>query len=598
MEKVKKALTLDGWNNVLTSIGIKGKDKRMSATVNWERGTREKFENFYAGDDIAGKIVDIVPEEALSKGYKITGIEDKKTCEKVEARLTQLKFNDRILEAWRLSRIHGGAGIIKITEDAQLEQMMPNMKKILALNVVDRWDLFCNSTDIDGQITSPTYKDPLRYSLQVSEGNASTFLKIHGSRVVRFDGAFLPRRLMRTNQYWGDSILSKLENPIRNYQISNDAAALTIQDFDIPVLKMKNLAELMSSSCDDQVIKRLEMVNLSKSIAKMIVLDADKEDFEHKGRNVTGMKDVLDKIEARLVTAANMPRTKLFGESSGGLGSTGEHESTNWYDYIESQQSNYLKPRMLDIIKHIIMTEFQNLDVSLIDIEFTPLWQESEKEEADRKKVIAETDAIYVNAGIVDVNEVALSRWGGEKFSDDMVIDVVLREQNPITQEDIDALKIPPPEPIPAEPVVEKKPAVEVQDLKEIKDQQATILNKIEKFVTKKQPKTSDIVLVRGKNYDTEIDMKDRNGEKLDLSGYEFDLEIRDDNNAIIEKYPLTKTSNLGHVLLSFPENVVSTMLSFKTDSDDSVFVNASVIMTRPNGTKKTVKQYSVRADE
>lgn len=435
-EKIKKALTLDGWTNVLTSIGIKGRDKRLSAQIKWERKTREWLEDFYSADDIAGKIVDVVPEEALSKGFKLTGFEDKKLESIVMSKIKKIKLMEKTLEAAKLARIHGGAGIIKVTEDAQLELPIAVNKKILSLNVVDRWDLMINTTDIDGEITSPTFREPLSYNLQLSEGSSSVFLKINAERVVKFDGQFLPRYTKQKNQYWGDPILSKLENPIRNYQISHDAAAVTVQDFDIPVLKMKNLAELMSANCDDQVIKRLEMVNLSKSIAKMIVLDSDKEDFEHKSRNVTGMKDVLDKIESRLVAASGMPRTKMFGESAGGLGSTGESQSSNWYDYIESYQQNYLKEKLLEIVHHILISEF-GFDIEScqkVDIEFNPLWQMSEKEESDLRKVVADTDAVYINAGVVDPTEVALSRFGGDKYSRDMVIDKELREQEPLEQ--------------------------------------------------------------------------------------------------------------------------------------------------------------------
>lgn len=442
MEKVKKALTLDGWSNVLTSIGIKGKDKRLSAQVTWEKRTRNFYEDFYAGDDVAANIVDVVPEEALSKGFKLTSINDQNKHDNIMGRLSELGFLDKILEAAKLSRIHGGAGIIKITEDAKMDYPMPLNKKILSLNVVDRWDLIVNSINIEGDITSPNFRQPRLYSLQIAEGITAQFLNVHAERVVRFDGTYLPQRLKRTNQYWGDSVLNRLENPIKNYQISHDAAAATVQDFDVPVIKMKNLAELMSANSDDQVIKRLELVNLSKSIAKMIVLDADKEEFEHKSRNVTGMKDVLDKIEARLVTATRMPRTKLFGESSGGLGSTGEHESSNWYDYIEAYQTNYLKPKMLEIIRHILKTEFgySPEEAKKVDIEFNPLWQMSKKEEADYRKVVADTDAIYIDRQVVDPVEVAVSRFGGDKFSDDTVIDMTLRKQGALESEDVEAV--------------------------------------------------------------------------------------------------------------------------------------------------------------
>lgn len=585
-EKLQRAKNQDGWTNVLTSIGVKGKDKRLAATVKWERGSRDNFEHFYAADDVAGNVVDVIPDEAMSKGYKIIGIEDAGLVQKITHRLTELRLNENANEAWKLSRIHGGAAIIKITEDARLELPMPLNKKILALNVVDRWDLYANSTDIDGEITSKTYKMPLVYRLQTSEGNAASFLTINASRVVRFDGAYLPRRLMRQNQYWGDSILTKLENPIRNYQISNDAAALTIQDFDIPVLKLRNMSELMSSNCDSQVVDRLNMVNLSKSLAKMIVLDADREDFEHKSRNVTGMKDVLDKIEARLVTATKIPRTKLFGESAGGMGSSGESQASNWYDLLESEQQNFLKPKLMDIIKYVITTEFPNVDISKVDIEFTPLWQMSEKEEADLRKVIADTDAVYIGSGVVDPTEVALSRFGGGKFNKDMIIQEDLREASAPIEEYVA------PEP------KKEIPVVKTENLDWIKEDLKMISSEISDLKKDKPKKTADLVLRRGYVYDSEVDLKTRDNSPMDLDGYKFEFHIEDSNNQVVHIHHLDRTDVKGQLRIMFKKSVVRDLFSHRQDSESEVLLDGAIMMIRPNGTKKIVKKYVIAVCE
>lgn len=583
--KIKKALTLDGWTNVLTSIGIRGKDKRLSAQVGWERRDREWCDNFYAGDDVAANIVDVVPDEAISKGFKLSGIEDQDQHDKILARLNEIKLNEKVIEAAKLARIHGGAGIIKITEDAKLDFPLAIKKKILSLNVVDRWDLVVNQMDIDGDITSTTFREPKTYSLQVSEGSKSNFLTIHGERVVRFDGEYLPRQIKRRNQYWGDSILNKLENPIRNYQISHDAAALTIQDFDIPVLKMKNLAELMTANCDAQVIQRLEMVNLSKSIAKMIVLDADKEDFEHKARNVTGMKDVLDKIESRLVTATKMPRTKLFGESAGGLGSTGESQSSNWYDFIESYQSNYLKPKMLEIIWHVLVSEFgyEYEDAKRIDVEFNPLWQMSEKEEADLRKVVADTDAVYINTGVVDSTEVALSRFGGDKYSKEMIIDKKLREQEPLEEVE------------PLEPEEEKAPEVpqekNTQEIEDLKKELQSFKDEMKAREAKQTSEDVEMILKPGHSYESEIEIKDAHGQPLDLENYKFEMQIRTDDQKTLSAYQLNKAHEKGMIRLEFPKDQISQV---KNDSED-VLATASVVMIRPNGSQKIIRKYRVK---
>jgi hypothetical protein len=42
---------------------------------------------------------------------------------------------------------------------------------------------------------------------------------------------------------------------------------------------------------------------------------------------------------------------------------------------------------------------------------------------------VAETDTIYINAGVVSPDEVAVSRFGGDEYSDETVIDFDERER-------------------------------------------------------------------------------------------------------------------------------------------------------------------------
>lgn len=586
--KIKVAKIMDDWKNVLTSIGVKGKDKRLSAEVFWTRGRREDFEHFYSADDIAGKIVDIVPEEAMTKGYKLTGIEDKNLMMKIEDRIKKLKVNEKFLEAWKLSRIHGGAGIIKVTQDAKLINPMPPAKPLLSLNVVDRWDLVVNGTDIDGELTSTTFREPLQYNLQLSEGSKSIYEPINATRVVRFDGAYLPKRLRENNGYWGDSILTKLRNPIRNYQISHDAAAVTVQDFDVPVIKIQNLAELMANNCDDKVIKRLELINTAKSVAKMIVLDAEKEDFEHKSRNVTGMKDVLDKIESRLVTSTGMPRTKLFGESSGGLGSTGESQASNWYDYIESQQENYLKPKLLEVIRYIIQSEFPKIDATKVDIEFNPLWQMSEKEEVDLRKTVADTDIAYINAGVVDPNEVGKSRFGGDKYSKETVIDMTLREgdvdleQTTRITEEIKQEETKKAELVAEKEMLQDKVKKDSEKLTELEQSIQDLRNKIKSDLESKGVVYS---FDKSLKFDTEETILAATGEPLNLKGYKFKGKFQKEDQ-LLGKFKITKNDDQGLINLSItPDDLKHLPEEF----------NVLIEMTNPKGVTKVIKNVKAR---
>jgi uncharacterized protein len=62
-------------------------------------------------------------------------------------------------------------------------------------------------------------------------------------------------------------------------------------------------------------------------------------------------------------------------------------------------------------------------------VQFVPLWQNTEEQEAIVRRTIAETDCMYIDRGVLDPSEVAVSRFGGNKWSKETEIDLQARER-------------------------------------------------------------------------------------------------------------------------------------------------------------------------
>lgn len=618
----------DGWSNVLTGLGIAGKDKRMSSEVTWSRMSREDADNLYAGDDISSNIVDIVPEESLSKGYTLTGL-DKEITEDLVNEANNLQLNRKVLETWKMGRQYGGALLIKVCEDASIEAPMSG-RMIKNLIPISRWELSPDVNNLTTDIFSINFGKPESYRL-FSEQVQNTRGMIHHTRAIRFDGQKLPLQLYKNNNHWHDSVLNKLQNAIRNYNISHDAGAATLQDFSVPVMKLNGLADSLRAdeNCGKDIQNRMMMVNLTKAIARMIVIDADNESFEHATRNVTGFADLLGKVESRLSTAAKMPRTKLFGESAGGLGSTGEHQENNWNDFIISEQTNYLKPLLLELYKDILRAKYPNIDGKKLDIEFVPLKQLSEKSEAEIRKIQAEVDNIYIQAGVIDTTEVAQSRFGGDKYSTDTKIDVSLRLEPPVNTADPLVNPNDPNNPQPAanQPAVDPSAdattkavalngaqVTSLQDL--IVNVQTGVLEKetgiklamigfglerpkAENLFADVVPKSQDPIppqngfsFKKGNSFDEEITIRAANGDALDLDGYEFKgyFKSHANVNENLASFDVVKTDKKGVIRLSVNKDTVDKMLSVRMDSDESLNCHLFVKMIKPNGQSKIIK--------
>lgn len=423
MDKKTFVARLDGWLNLITGLGARGKDKRTAAQANWIRHDELFFEHLYASDGMAARIVDLLPEEALRKDWSYTGIEKSKSDSYV-SRLNDLDAKTHIREAWKQARQYGGAAIVYFSKGTVgMDEPMRENEEVIALQVLNRFELLADPNSIDLNPLSKTFRQPTRYRLALIQGSGTdlNMLVVHVSRLELFHGAKLPRRLFVENGYWHDSVLTRPFNVIRNYQTSHDSSAAILQDFNVGVFKMRNLAELVAAGKEDQIRERIELANYSKSVIRSLIID-ESETYEEKSRTVTGMPELLKAAGTNLVAQTDIPHTKLLGESPDGSNATGNSTTTGWYDYVDSQRKEYLSPKIMNITRKLNTGIPNNLV-----IEFESLWQLDENEDADVRLKVAQTDAVYLDRGVLDPAEVAVSRFGGDGYSRETELDLSTR---------------------------------------------------------------------------------------------------------------------------------------------------------------------------
>lgn len=423
MDKKTFVARLDGWLNLITGLGARGKDKRTAAEAHWLRHDDLFFEHLYASDGMAARIVDLLPEEALRKEWCYSGVEKSKSDSYV-TRLNDLDAKTKFREAWKQARQYGGSAIVYFSKGTVgMNEPMRENEEVVALQVLNRFELQADPNSIDMNPLSPTFRQPTLYRLTLIQGGGTdlNMLVIHVSRLELFHGAKLPRRLFVENGYWHDSVLTRPFNAIRNYQTSNDSAAAILQDFNVGVFKMRNLAELVAAGKEDQIRERVELANYSKSVIRSLIID-ESETYEEKSRTVTGMPELLKAAGTNLVAQTDIPHTKLLGESPDGSNATGNSTTTAWYDYVDSQRKEYLASKLLNLTKKLNPGTPKNLGV-----DFESLWQLDDNEEADVRLKVAQSDAVYLDRGVLDPAEVAVSRFGGDKYSMETELDLTVR---------------------------------------------------------------------------------------------------------------------------------------------------------------------------
>lgn len=439
--KLHHKARLDGWNNIVTGLGVEGRDKRLGMQMRHNFFTQIQAELIYHGDDIAQKVIDKLPEDMLREGFEVTSDDVEGLSEDIESWMEELGLYSKLEEACKISRLHGGAGIVLGIDDGLSPDKPVNEKTIRTISfatVLSRYEFAAPSyQDLDRRVTSPNFGNPIFYKLApVLAADQKTMMqsseKIHYSRIIRFIGAPVRGQDRGLVNYWGDSILSKINNAITNYQSSEDSAALIMQDVTQLIVKLKGLSQLVSMgpSGDDLIRRRLNLLTKMSSILNAVVVE-DGEDVEKKTTQLAGIPDLLRRIEARLCTAANMPHTILLGESPSGLGATGNSEKQDWFEYVRASQESQIRPPAKRLVTLRLLSKDGPTSGKMPEkfmIDFNPLWVPSEKEQVEVRKGQAEVDKIYTDIGATDANEIRNSRFGSGRYSTETTLDDAAHE--------------------------------------------------------------------------------------------------------------------------------------------------------------------------
>ncbi len=436
MPKVLEATRRDGWTNIATGLGIQGVDKR--ATADFEparRWTRIELEERYKGDAMAAKVVDVLPEDMCREWIDLS-IPDAPEAESlVLQQLHKMGAQENLEWALKMSRLHGGAAVIMGVDDGRPLNTPLNEKsirRISFLNVLDRWQFFVEPIWYRDP-TQPKYGKVELYRLLPIYGVEALMQEVHETRMIVFPGIRMPDRLMRENWMWGDSVITRLDNALRNYHTVHDSAATVVQDFAVAIYKLKGLADAITAdgpNADAALINRFKAMQLGLSMVRGLVLD-ENEDYRKQSTTVTGLADLIHAAERRLTAETSLPHNRLLGEAPGAsLGEGGAAQDRQWYDHVKAAQERILRDPIDRLIRYILSAKEGPTGGKLPSswsFKFRSLWQLDEIGAADVRLKNAQADEIMINAGALTPQEVANSRFGGAEYGTEIQLNTEVR---------------------------------------------------------------------------------------------------------------------------------------------------------------------------
>lgn len=430
--EVRSMFKRDGWMNILTGLGQSGRDKTTATTFRaCPVFSVVQLDELYRSDGLTRRIIDIVASEMLRQGWEIDG--DPEGL--IIGQLEEINAYAKLTQLIQWARLYGGAVILLGIVDGRSLDMpvnINNIQEIAWLHVYDRWQCQVLFEYMCRDFNSPNYGFPDLY--QISDYRTGATFLVHYTRILRMDWSILPPRERNWNNGWGDSCVVSIYDELKNYGSAFANTSAIMQDFVNGILKIPGLSQSLAGGCnesDKDIMRRLDFANLSKGVTNMMVLDGE-EDYQKLSTNVAGISDLLDRFMLSLSSVTGIPVTLLFGRAPAGLNATGDADIRNFYDMIKQYQEMKLKPILEKLTIYLMRAQngpFKGQEPENWSIQFAPLWQNTEEQEAIVRKIVAETDAIYIDRGVLDANEVAVSRFGGDRWSMNTLIDLKAREQ-------------------------------------------------------------------------------------------------------------------------------------------------------------------------
>ena len=424
------ATRTDGWASALTGLGTT-LDKRTYHTFKAINLPYQDLIEMWRADDLAARAIEGPPADAFRQGYEIViGDESKydKLKEEVEEKLQELEIDSIVERAFAMERALGGAAILLGVDDGQ------ELRKPLKLERVNgiEWMTLLEPIEIEParyyeDPKNAKYGEPEYYQLRTYqmpgtglapiEGRSAppnTNQLIHESRLIVFSGIRVSRYQMQARDvgtFWGDSVLVRLAEVLRDFNIAWHSAGIIVTDFSQAVFSIENLMGLVMKS-PDKLRDRMQAVELSRSTARAILIDS-KEKFDRQSTSVTGLPDLLEKLSLRLAAAIDMPLSLLMGQAPKGLGADSEGDLRLYYDKVRSFQKRKVAPILKLIINMVMKSTRERGIPKKWEVRFNPLWQLTDAEIAEARLTQARTDSMYIKMGAITPDEIRDSRWKG-----------------------------------------------------------------------------------------------------------------------------------------------------------------------------------------
>lgn len=401
------AATLDSFVNFSQKMGM-GADNPMSTSsygFNPISRNRILLEWIHRGSWLGGVAVDTVADDMTRAGIEYVTELPPQHTDALDKTMQSLNTWGSINEVIKWGRLYGGCIGVMLVDGQdmrtplRLETVGPGQYR--GLLVLDRWMVEPSLEDLVTDL-GPHLGLPRFYRI-TQAAPALRGIAVHHSRVaIRHVGVKLPYQQSMIENMWGISVLERLYDRMIAFDSATTGAAQLVYKAYLRTLSIEGLRDVVASGGQPLtgLTSYVEMMRRFQSIEGITMIDG-KDKLEVQGHSAfSGLSDVLTQFAMQMSGALQIPLVRLFGQSPGGLGSTGDSEMRMYYDGINQQQVMSLLDGVTTMYKLGARSRAIQLPPNF-GLGFKSLWQLTDSDKANVAKTNGETVSAAFEGGMI-----------------------------------------------------------------------------------------------------------------------------------------------------------------------------------------------------
>lgn len=276
--------------------------------------------------------------------------------------------------------------------------------KTMRFYVVDRWYGVAPSTSTVTNMNSLDFGKPRYYDVTLADGH---MVRFHHDYVLRYEHRTAPKLIKNGMlQGWGYAEGSHILNELmRDEKLKSSIQSLVDKSL-IEVIKMSGMRGVFMGADQDnenQLKKRLEMVNWGRNFNSLTFLDKDDEYSQNEFSALSGLADILQQNMWQIAAALDMQGI-LFGDLKGGL-SQDDNALIRYAETIKVRCELMLRP----VYEKFLYLLYKIHDITdKVEFVFNSLAQRTEqKEYADSLRAVAELLSQMMQDGVINTAKYA-----------------------------------------------------------------------------------------------------------------------------------------------------------------------------------------------